>query len=70
MWKSIGVLAAMIILIYVFMVVKSSIVYNNGICPQCGGNYVYQQAVGHRYITSYIYQCDKCGKIIEIDVNK
>ena len=45
----------------------SNIVYNDGICVKCGGRYVYQQAVGHRYNTRYIYQCDKCGKLIEIN---
>ena len=39
--------------------------YNNGTCLHCGGRYVYQQAVGRRYFTSYIYICDSCGKIIE-----
>lgn len=40
--------------------------YNNGICKSCGGHYEYQEAVGHRFDTDYIYRCDKCGKIIEI----
>lgn len=40
--------------------------WNNGYC-ECGGHYEYQQAVGHQYTTSYIYQCDSCGKIIELD---
>lgn len=40
--------------------------WNNGYCP-CGGHYKYEQAVGHRYNTSYIYRCDKCGNLIEID---
>lgn len=40
--------------------------WNNGVCS-CGGHYVYEQSVGHRYTSSHIYKCDKCGKIIELD---
>lgn len=38
--------------------------WNNGYC-ECGGHWIYEQAVGHQYRTSYIYKCDKCGKRIE-----
>lgn len=38
--------------------------WNNGYCS-CGGNWVYQQAVGHRYNTYYLYECDNCGKVYE-----
>lgn len=40
--------------------------WNDGECS-CGGHWKYEQAVGHAYTTSYIYQCDECGSIIEID---
>lgn len=40
--------------------------WNNGYC-ECGGHFEYEQAVGHQYTTSYIYRCDSCGKIIELD---
>ena len=40
--------------------------WNNGYCSECDGQWIYEQAVGHRYSTSYIYVCDKCGKRIEI----
>jgi hypothetical protein len=48
--------------------------WNDGYCS-CGGRWVYQQAVGHRYETTYIYKCDKCGDIEEFfdkhaEVNK
>jgi len=33
----------------------------NGGYHSCGGKWVYEQAVGHRYSTNYIYQCNKCG---------
>lgn len=41
--------------------------YNNGICPVCGGQYVYSQAIVHRSRTGYIYICDECGHLIELD---
>lgn len=40
--------------------------YNGGVC-KCGGNYVYQQAIAHYYDTDYIYICDKCGSMIELE---
>lgn len=39
--------------------------YNNGVCT-CGGHFHYEQAVGHRFTTDYIYACDKCGRRIEL----
>lgn len=41
--------------------------HSNGICTECGSQYEFVQAVGHKYDTSYIYKCNKCGKIIETD---
>ena len=41
--------------------------YNGGICPKCGGHYIYEQTVAHRYDTDYIYICDKCGYMIELE---
>ena len=42
-------------------------IWNDGVCSECGGTYVYQQAVGHHCDTGYIYICDNCGKLIEVD---
>lgn len=42
------------------------ILWNNGRCDVCGGAWKYEQAVGHRSLTSYIYVCEDCGKRIEI----
>lgn len=58
---------AIILTIIVFLVqsCESSNIYNNGICPYCGGNFVFKETVGHRYSTHYIYVCDKCGNLIE-----
>lgn len=41
--------------------------YNGGICTKCGGHYIYEQAVAHSYDTDYIYICDKCGHMIELE---
>lgn len=40
--------------------------WNDGHCDVCGGAWKYEQAVGHRSSTSYIYICEDCGKRIEI----
>lgn len=39
--------------------------WNDGHC-ECGGTWVYEQAVGHYYSTEYLYHCDRCGKVIEL----
>ena len=44
--------------------------FNNGICTECGGNYVFVQAVGHQVSTDYIYECDGCSRHIEIPMYK
>lgn len=40
--------------------------WNNGHCP-CGGNWVYEQAVGHYADTGYLYHCDNCNNYIELN---
>lgn len=35
--------------------------WNEGIHKNCGGYWQYEQAIGHMYITEYVYCCDKCG---------
>lgn len=40
--------------------------WNGGHCDVCGGTWEYEQAVGHRASTSYIYVCGNCGKRIEL----
>ena len=44
-------------------------VWNNGKCS-CGGNWVYDQAVGHYADTDYIYKCDSCGTYHEFCVRR
>ena len=39
----------------------------NGGYHDCGGRWRYEQAVGHKYDTDYIYVCDKCGMRHEFD---
>lgn len=40
--------------------------WNDGYCDVCGGTWEYEQAIGHRSSTSYIYVCEDCGKRIEL----
>lgn len=41
--------------------------YNEGVCPKCGGHYIYEHAVTHQTDTNYIYICNVCGDMIELD---
>lgn len=41
--------------------------YNDGVCENCGGHYVYQDCGGGRWVV-YIYKCDTCGHLIETNV--
>ena len=66
-WGELGILVIILIVVLFVSRACSADRYNNGICKLCGGHYVYQQAVGHRYDTNYIYRCDKCGHTIEVD---
>lgn len=33
----------------------------------CGGEYKYAQAIGHKGDTTFLYICDKCGKDLEMN---
>lgn len=62
-------LAALVIIIVVAAIACYSCdqnSWNDGHCPVCGTAWRYEQAVGHRFSTGYIYVCDKCGNHIEI----
>ena len=65
-------LVLLIIIIAVVLVVKGcqysadKRVWNDGHCS-CGGNWVYDTAVGHMYGTDYVYVCDSCGSPYEFD---
>lgn len=60
------ILIFIIFLSYSCSVTVSDYTYNNGIHKGCGGHWVYDTAVGHRYTTNFIYQCDKCGITVEL----
>lgn len=66
----ISFIAICIVILIILWLVESTIgydKYNGGICRSCGGTYIFQQAVGHKYTTDYIYKCDKCGNLIEVN---
>ena len=58
--------AAMIFGTYKASIKHDDTLWNDGHCDVCGGTWEYEQAVGHRSSTSYIYVCDDCGKRIEL----
>lgn len=40
--------------------------WNNGICAECEkGHYQYKEAIGQSS-TSFLYECDNCGHMIEL----
>lgn len=39
--------------------------WNGGQCPYCGGKYEFVNASRYRNNTTYYYECDNCGDIIE-----
>lgn len=66
-WGTIGILFLIIIVLFIVSKACSANTYNNGICKLCGGHYEYIEAVGRRYETHYLYRCNKCGDLIEIN---
>ena len=66
-WQFIALLILLLIIVLFIESCASNDIYNNGICKICGGNYEFYQAVGHQYFTKYLYECDKCGNIIEVN---
>lgn len=41
--------------------------WNNGICVECEkGYYQYKEAIGHKSSSSFLYECDNCGHMIEL----
>ena len=68
--KALIIIALCIIVLGMFYACSadsSSTVYNHGIHYDCGGKLIYQQAVGHKYSTSYIFKCDKCNELLEFE---
>lgn len=64
-WQFIVLLLILMVVVWFVESCSSSNNYNNGVCRICGGHYEFQNAVGHKYSTDYIYKCDKCGNLIE-----
>lgn len=44
-------------------------IWNDGICVQCGGSMEFTSASRARVDTYYYFQCEDCGKIIELTYN-
>ena len=44
-------------------------IWNNGVCVQCGGQMEFTNASRVRADTYYYFQCEDCGKIIELTYN-
>lgn len=64
----IGTITFLIVVIFVVLAILHKVdskIWNNGYCD-CGGKWKYEQAIGHRASSSYIYKCDKCEKRIEL----
>ena len=58
-------LTMILILLAIIFILKAvnATSWNGGYCS-CGGAWRYQQAIGHRFETTFLYQCDKC--IVEL----
>lgn len=64
------IIAGIIVIIALFVCCTPSTnieSYNDGIHENCGGTLIYQHSVGHKYTTSYIFKCDKCNALVEVD---
>ena len=66
-WSFIVICIVILIILWFIESIAGSNIYNNGICKNCGGHYIFQNAVGHHSFTDYVYKCDKCGNLIEIN---
>ena len=64
----VAMLIALIVLLWIIESCIGAYRYNDGVCKLCGGKYVFQNAVWHRYETNYVYICDKCGHMIEVNI--
>ena len=64
---TVGLLASILFGCYKITEAYDEKLWNGGHCDICGGSWQYEQAVGHRSSTSYIYICEDCGKRIELD---
>lgn len=65
----IAILLALALVIHIASSIHDDYVWNYGYC-NCGGQWVYKQAVGHRFTTCYMYECDKCGTVYEFEIKR
>jgi hypothetical protein len=68
--KALFICIALLVGIFIVDFIIDSNIWNNGTHNGCGGHWVYQQAVGHKYTTSYLYECDTCGTIYEFSYKR
>ena len=64
-----GILLCLILLILTLLGNSDRNNWNNGY-HSCGGQWIYQGAVGHAYSTGYLYGCDNCGKTQEFLIKR
>ena len=62
----IAIISVIILAAIIISNIQENKKWNNGYC-ECGGSFVYEQAVGHNNYTRYIYKCDHCGKRVEFN---
>lgn len=62
----VSLIAAILFGVYKASIKHDEKLWNSGHCDICGGTWQYEQAVGHRSSTSYIYVCEDCGQRIEL----
>lgn len=68
----IAIVTILLFATFIFCIYKVSLkhddkLWNGGHCDVCGSTWKYEQAVGHRSSTTFIYVCGNCGKRIEVD---
>lgn len=66
---ALGIIVGVILLIFTLIGNHDKDVWNGG-CHSCGGQWIYQGAVGHAYSTGYLYGCDNCGKTHEFLIKR
>lgn len=65
-WIIFGVIVCLVMFACFAKVKMESDDWNNGYHEKDGGKWCYEQAVGHRVSSTYIYSCDICGTRIEL----
>lgn len=74
-YKSELIFIGLLILMFLFLIVGTLAekkidkkIYNNGVCTECGGNYVFSGAAHVKNSDDiYYYTCDKCGHTIRVN---